>query len=114
METRLLSADEFDATFGERMIDITGREDSVSPDGVIDVSLYVDAVPTCDLAGHTVTRRTAAHVYRCSDDRFDHVLFATEAENVFLVVVVDLREDSVTGHHVLDLNEKYGITERPH
>jgi len=34
----------------------------------------------------------------------------TKTKNVYLTVVVDLQRDSIHGHHLLDLNEKYGVT----
>jgi hypothetical protein len=47
--------------------------------------------------------------YRRGDAQFDHVLVTTTTKNVFLVVVVDLRKDSIFGHFLLDLNEEYGL-----
>jgi hypothetical protein len=40
-------------------------------------------------------------------------MVATGTQNVHLVVVVDLDADQVHGHHLLDLNAKYGITPLP-
>ncbi len=34
----------------------------------------------------------------------------TKTKNVYLVVVVDLIANAVHGHHLLDLNEQYGLT----
>lgn len=91
------------------MVDITGREDTASPEGVLDVIPYVDAIPSTDLQSHTL--HDVEYVYRSSDNRFDHVIFMTDTKNVYLVVVVDLNADRVRGHHILDLNEKYGVAE---
>ena len=70
---------------------------------------YVAAVPPQELWGHAVVPETVDRVYRRGDERFDHVLVTTTTENVFLVIVVDLREDGIFGHFLLDLNEEYGL-----
>ena len=46
--------------------------------------------------------------------RFEHVLFACEDENVFLVLVLDLDAGAVEGHRVLNLNDEYGLASRSH
>jgi hypothetical protein len=40
---------------------------------------------------------------------FQHVLVASQTPNVFLVLVVDLRQREVRGHHLLDLRKLYGL-----
>ena len=40
-------------------------------------------------------------------------MVATGTQNVHLVVVVDLVADRVYGHHLLDLNAKYGVVPQP-
>jgi hypothetical protein len=108
IQTRLLTKEEFAATFSERMEDITGREDSVSPTGVLDIQPYLAAIPSADLRGHAA-ESWAERVYRSEDGRYDHVLFQTETKNVFLAVVVNLVSDNVLGHYLLDLNAEYGL-----
>ena len=50
-------------------------------------------------------------VYRSADGRWDHVLIPSDAVPVYLVVVIDREHDEVLGHHVLTLNDQYGIRE---
>jgi hypothetical protein len=107
--TRLLDAAAFHATFGGRMRDVT-REQSAD---AADIWPYVDAVPDADLAPFGIAGADVESVYRTGDDRFEHVLIPTSTNNVFLVVVVDLRAGDVHGHHVLNLNEKYGLPTPP-
>jgi hypothetical protein len=76
---------------------------------VIDIWPYVDAVPADDLAGFSVYDQFVEAVYRSDDGRFEHVLVMTRTKNVFLVVVVDLANNRIFGHHLLDLNEEYGL-----
>jgi hypothetical protein len=49
-------------------------------------------------------------VYRDATGRFDHVQVMTKTKNVYLTVVVDLQNNVIHGHHLLDLNKKYGVT----
>jgi hypothetical protein len=65
--------------------------------------------PREELWSHRVVPESVERVYRRGDAQFDHVLVETTTRNVFLVVVVDLREDGILGHFLLDLNEEYGL-----
>ena len=38
-----------------------------------------------------------------------HVLVCCDIANVFLVLVLDLDATQVRGHHILDLNDLYGV-----
>ncbi len=109
MKTNLLSKPDFKETYGEKMINITGKEDELSPDGVSDIQPYVDSIPDKDLEGNELTNMLVEAVYRSSNDKYDHVLIMTKTKNVFLVIVVDLISDCIYGHHLLDLNKEYGI-----
>jgi hypothetical protein len=40
---------------------------------------------------------------------FEHVLIRCDTPNVFLVLVLDLRAETVMGHHLLNLNKLYGL-----
>jgi hypothetical protein len=91
------------------MENITGREDLVSPAGVLNIEPYLAAIPIADLRGH-IAENWAEHVYRSNNGRYDHVLFPTEDKNIFLVVVVDLLGENVLGHYLLNLNAEYGPT----
>lgn len=106
---RLLTYEEFLATFGPEMRDITGTEHLVSPEGVIQLEPYLRVVPPGELFGHSVPEFKVHRVARGSDGRFDHVLIGTATPNVFLVIVVAVAAATVYGHHLLDLNELYGV-----
>ncbi|HEY7119980.1 MAG TPA: hypothetical protein VH475_25555 [Tepidisphaeraceae bacterium] len=102
--THLLGEEQFLATFAAPMRNVTDETTNV-----IDIWPYVDSVPAEDLRGHEVYDRFAEYVYRDASGRFDHVLVMTKTKNVYLAVVVDLHHATVFGHHLLDLNEKYGL-----
>ncbi|WP_433718129.1 hypothetical protein ACQP2Y_28640 [Actinoplanes sp. CA-051413] len=40
---------------------------------------------------------------------YQHVLVQCETTNVVLVLVLNLDEHAVAGHHLLDLNKVYGL-----
>ena len=105
--TSLLSEPAFLATFTAPMRDVT-REAS----NVIDIWPYVSSVRSEDLRGHEVYEQFVEYVYRDASGRFDHVLVMARTKNVYLVIVIDLTRDVIYGHHLLDLNEKYGLAAR--
>ncbi len=104
MQPRLLSEELFDATFGSPMRDVLNEATNV-----IDIWPYVSAVAQTDLGSHSIHEQFVEHVYRTPTDTYDHVMIMTDTKNVYLVIVVDLVNDCIYGHHVLDLNEKYGL-----
>jgi hypothetical protein len=107
MKTTLLDEKQFLAAFAAPMRDVTGQANNP-----IDIWPYVDSIPTQDLCGHTVHDRFVEYVYRDNLERFDHVLVTTRTKNVYVAVVVDVQRRTVHGHHLLDLNEKYGHSGR--
>ena len=100
MTTRLLTKDEFLACFAEPMRDVTATEEA-GPD----IWAYVDAINLP--LGRAWEVRDVAHVYRDARNQFEQVLIATDGEDLFLVVVVDLKARCVHGHHLLDLAAEY-------
>jgi hypothetical protein len=104
--TRLLDQAAFRSTFTAKMHDVT-----TSTTNVIDIWPYVTSIPEADLEGHKVAPGVVDHVYRTSENTFDHVMVVTNSSNVYLVVVVDLVADSVHGHCMLNLNKEYGLDE---
>ncbi len=107
MQTTLLDEKQFLATFAAPMRNVTGEASNV-----IDIWPYVASVPQKDLRGHEVYDQFVEYVYRDATGRFDHVQVMTKTKNVYLAVVVDLQNDVIHGHHLLDLNEKYGVSGR--
>lgn len=103
MRTTRLTETAFKATFTARMRDITG-----SAHEVVDIWLYVDAIPANQCDGLELQSDEVRHVWRDAYDRYDHVLLPLARENTYLVVVVDLRMAQVHGHHILDLGALWG------
>nr|WP_321442364.1 hypothetical protein [uncultured Hyphomonas sp.] len=105
MKTRLLNAAEFRATFEHPMRDVLETATSV-----IDIWPYVAAIPVNELFGSLIIDGSVQHAYRNRSDTFDHVLVVTQTPNVFVVVIVDLVRNEIFGHHLLDLNQEYGLS----
>ena len=49
------------------------------------------------------------HVYVAADQRHTHVMLRYGIPNLYLVIVVAHDTYSVLGHHLLNLNAKYGL-----
>ena len=105
MLTRKLTETEFNATFSTKMLKVTETAENV-----IDIWPYVHSIPMSDLEGQRIRDQTVESVYRSGDGRYDHVLVMTETKNVYLVIIVYLKENAVFGHRLLDLNREYGLT----
>ncbi len=103
--TRELSELEFKDTFGKSMIDI-----SESVENPIDIWPYVAELNELNLIdGIVLEKQLVESVYRNNLKTFDHVLLPTEFENVYLTIIVNLKNRTVEGHYRLNLNTEYGI-----
>ena len=100
-----LSEPEYKATFGPSMTSTPPPEDLVSIVG------YVRAVLASRGGQMPPQEPELGDVYTGSDERYRHLLFWYGVPNVYLVVVVALagREETIFGHHRLDLNEQYSL-----
>jgi hypothetical protein len=66
------------------------------------------------LAGrHQVTDLYLEHVWLNAAGTYEHIVFETNHKRVYLVIVHDLKAHAVLGHHLLDINEKYGLPSPP-
>ncbi len=81
----------------------------LAEDAPVEFWSYFDTIPESDFAGHDCSAGIVTSVYRDTSGRWEHVLVGTEDRNVFMVLVVDLTNQCVQGHHLLDLNQRYGL-----
>jgi len=102
-DPRELSEPEFEACWANPMKDVT---DGASI--AINIWPYVDALDPIKIGVQAIFDVT--YVYQDARARFHHVLVETDQENVILVIVIDLNAQAVLGHHLLDMNIKYGIS----
>jgi len=100
--TRLLTTEEFERCFAAPMKNVTADADPS-----VDIWPYVDSLDL-DAVG-VPSINDVNYVYRDANGRFDQVLIGTGRFNTLLAVVVDRHLRSITGHHLLDLNEKFDV-----
>ena len=104
---RLLTDEEFHSYHQSPMTNVTEAVVAESEE-LLDIWDYVQSIDKSDLGDlypHDVSR-----VWRHPTGRWEHVQIDTCAENVHLVIVIDLEAKTIVGHHVLNLNEKYGLS----
>lgn len=94
--TRKLSPEEFKATQNspQRVMDSTPP---------VDFWDYVAAIPADDFEFFDCRAGNITHVYRMADE-YEHVLINSQYQGVAMVVVTDLKNNTVYGHFLLDLN----------
>jgi hypothetical protein len=102
MNTQKMSAEAFNNTFQAPMQDVTGTAEQL-----LDIWPYVDAIPLADLDSFELA--DVAYVYLNPSRNYQHVLVATEDKNVFLVIVIDVKQVKIRGHHLLNMVELYGL-----
>lgn len=103
--THLLTDEAFHSTF----VDPMHAPPESGEDEFVDIWPYVEAIPEADFAGFSIADNDVEMVRRTGDKKYDHVLIPTSTKNVYLVIVVDVPNRLVFGHHLLNLNEKYGL-----
>lgn len=97
---------EFLATFVSPMRDVTGAcGDLVDLWGYLDPLLNL-SYPAAEKDGW---EWRVAFVRQSADGRFQHIAVPVPRENTYMVVVVDVPSRAISGHHLLDLGEKYGL-----
>ena len=106
MNTNKLGAGDFLKTFQAPMQNVT--ETAEPP---LDIWPYVEAIPDIDLEGYELLDEVVEYVWRSANGQFEHVLVSTARADVFLVIVVDLLNVKIHGHHLLNLPTAYGLSE---
>ena len=105
MSVRLLSESDFSATFSYPMHRVP-----LEAEPPFDFWNYFDSIPAEHFCGHDCSSAEVDYAYTSDCDSYQHVLVNSESKNVFMVLVLDLRDNSVFGHRLLNLNEEYGIS----
>ena len=102
---RQLSNDEFESTFTPPMTDITSTAEEV-----VEVWEYIEGVMYTEYACVETDSWDVEYIYTNQSESHQHILINTGMENVYLIVVVDVHSKSIYGHHLLNLNQKYGLS----
>ncbi|MEU8239053.1 hypothetical protein AB0C07_12465 [Actinoplanes missouriensis] len=103
---RRLTDDEFKATYAPEVERI--GLDEAPP---FDFWKYFEAIPPEDFDGHNFAEGLVSYAWNMRGTAYQHVLVECETPNVFLALVLDVHDRTVVGHHLLDLNRLYGLTE---
>ena len=105
--TKQLSEIEFKNTFGSKMTDVTKTAEPV-----VDIWDYVEKLVNQNIVDeHVLENNLVDKVYRNDTSTFDQVLLPTDNKNAFIILVVDIVNETLFGHFKLDLNKEYGLKE---
>jgi hypothetical protein len=99
-----LSKEEFSATMQGNMTNVTNKPET-SVDIWPQVKLLVDRGIVDDAV---YTAKKVQVVYRNGAGTFDHVTLPTNDPDHFIVIVVDILNNKITGYYQLDLTEEDG------
>lgn len=66
---------------------------------------YFDAIPATDFESHDCSAEAVDYVCRMGD-AYEHVLVNSMTPNVFMAIVIDLKEKAVLGHRLMKFKEK--------
>jgi len=103
--TNELTEEQYLKTMTEKMVDITANAEAV-----VDIWDYTEQLIFEEkLDKAIVENQFVQSMYRNDSNTFDHVLLPTGENNVYVVILVDLMNEVIIGHYILNLNHKYGI-----
>ena len=103
----MLTEKEYKETMNDRMVDVT-----MTAEPVVDIWPYVRQLTLDNVVLEYVFKNGLVEkVYRNDKGTFEHILLPTDNSNIFIVVIVDLRQNKIKGHYRLDLNKEYGLNE---
>ncbi len=72
---------------------------------------YFEQIPPEDFEAHDCSNGAVSYAYNDATGRYQQVLVSSEHKNIFMVLVLDLKSQSVMGHRLMDLNKEYGLDE---
>ena len=102
---RELTDEEYHRTFAEPMHELGDDEDPPA----INIRNYVGRVIRHKRLPTTNDDIRIHYFYENGTKTYTHVLFWYGVPNVYLVIVIENEGPRIHGHHILDLNEKYGL-----
>ena len=101
----LLTESEYRKTFTDKM-------KRLNTDGNAPVPFwsYFDQIPQEDFQGYDCTDGSVQWVWRDDEGHFEHILVDTKTDkDVFMTVVLDLINEDVFGHRLMDFKSEYGL-----
>lgn len=70
---------------------------------------YVEQIPLEHFEGFDCSAGQVDYAYLHPNGKYEHILINSNDRNVFMVIVLDTDASSVVGHHLLRLDELYGL-----
>ena len=102
---RELNTEDYQEEFNEGMRNVTGLNNSG-----VDIWPYVQELVEEKIVSAPIAEKQLVEiVYQNDSNTFHHILLPHDKENIFIVVLVDLQQQTVAGHYRLDLNDVYGL-----
>ncbi len=103
--TTILTEKEYKETMTDKMVDVT-----TTAEPTVDIWPYVELLTKDkEVSKYVYENQLIEMVSRNDKGTFDHVLLPTDNSNTFVVIIVELKKESVKGHFRLDLNKEYGL-----
>ena len=96
----LLTYEAYRATFAPPMVNVTD-----SAEEVVDLWSYADPIIEAEYHNCTAWNWRVAYIYQTSDGLYQHIGIPVPQDNTYLVVIVDMRNRSIMGHWILELEE---------
>jgi hypothetical protein len=105
-EMNTINLDEtiFHSYFIEPMLDVT---ESAEPK--LDIWPYAQAIPIADLEGHEIWEDFVEYVYRTENNHYEHILVCTKTSDVYLVIVIDNKQNIIIGHRLMNFKKLFGF-----
>lgn len=99
----LLTDHEFHATFCEPRTNVTGVEIP------FDIWSYADVIIESDYSEYQDWNWRIECIYEMGYQQYHHILIPVPRDNCYLVLVLVDNMKQIYGHHILDMNQKYGL-----
>lgn len=101
-----LTEEQYKSTMTGQMTDVTQTAEPV-----VDIWPYVEELRGDKIVSDYVfTNELIESVISNGDGSFHHVVLPTDKKNVFIVLIVDVKQRGIMGHFKLDLNAQYGLS----
>lgn len=101
-----LTFEQYKATTTDKMFDLTDVEAGDSDFPANEIWEYVtELVGEGVVPAYVLDDEQVEKMYRTSTHTFDHVILATDEENEFIDIIIDLETEEIVGHYKIDVNQ---------
>jgi hypothetical protein len=101
-----LEQEKYNATMTNKKEEIMSTDSSV-----FNIWPYVSKLKSAKIISNKIKENELVYkVYRDTNDDFEHILLATEKENNFVSLVVNINKKKIMGYSLVDSNGNYSFT----